>query len=43
MPATSISCRTTSIDCQYCPATTEGIDGDPHPVVKILTIDLTSH
>jgi hypothetical protein len=31
------------IDYQYCPATTEGIDGDPHPVVKILTIDLTSH
>ncbi|MDN5860053.1 MAG: hypothetical protein L0H84_15670 [Pseudonocardia sp.] len=31
------------IDYQYCPATTEGTRGDPHPVAKILTIDLTSH
>lgn len=31
------------IDYQFCPATVEGTRGDPHPVVKILTIDLTSH
>ncbi|AEH10268.1 MULTISPECIES: hypothetical protein [Protofrankia] len=31
------------IDYQYCSATTEGADGDAHAVVKILTIDLTSH
>ncbi|WP_157106220.1 hypothetical protein [Nocardia sienata] len=31
------------IDYQYCNATTEGDRGDPHPVVKILTIDLGSH
>jgi hypothetical protein len=31
------------IDFQYNAATTEGDRGDPHSVVKILTIDLTSH
>jgi hypothetical protein len=31
------------IDYQYNPAGTEGARGDPHPVVKILTIDLGSH
>lgn len=31
------------IDYQYCNATTEGSQGDPHPVVKIITIDLGSH
>jgi hypothetical protein len=31
------------IDYQYANATTEGTDGDPHAVVKILTIDLNSH
>jgi len=31
------------IDYQYCSETTEGVLGDKHAVVKILTIDLTSH
>jgi len=31
------------IDYQYCNNTTEGTHGDPHHVVKILTIDLGSH
>lgn len=31
------------IDYQYNSASTEGADGDPHGVVKILTIDLSSH
>lgn len=31
------------IDYQYNPASTEGKRGDPHAVVKILTIDLGSH
>lgn len=31
------------IDYQYCNATTEGELGDPHPVVKILSIDLGNH
>jgi len=31
------------INYQYAPATIEGKRGDPHHVVKILTIDLTSH
>lgn len=31
------------IDYQYADLTTEGADGDPHPVVKILSIDLGSH
>jgi hypothetical protein len=31
------------IDYQYNPAATEGARGDPHGVVRILTIDLGSH
>jgi len=31
------------IDYQFNPSTTEGSRGDPHGVVKILTIDLGSH
>ncbi|MFC8046260.1 hypothetical protein [Nocardia sp. NPDC057353] len=31
------------IDYQYCSDTQEGAAGDPHAVVKILTIDLGSH
>ena len=31
------------IDYQYCNSTSEGHRGDPHAVVKILTIDLGSH
>lgn len=31
------------IDYQYASATSEGIEGDTHAVVKILTIDLGSH
>lgn len=31
------------IDYQYNPASTEGSSGEPHPVVKILYIDLSSH
>lgn len=31
------------INYQYAPATTEGTRGDPHHVVKILTIDLATH
>jgi hypothetical protein len=31
------------IDYQYNPAATEGAHGDPHGIVKILTIDLDSH
>ena len=31
------------IDYQYCDGSREGGLGDPHPVVKILTIDLGSH
>jgi hypothetical protein len=31
------------IDYQFNPAATEGARGDPHGVVKILTIDLGSH
>jgi hypothetical protein len=31
------------IDYQFNPAATEGGRGDPHGVVKILTIDLGSH
>jgi len=31
------------IDYQFNPAATEGRRGDPHGVVKILTIDLGSH
>lgn len=31
------------LDYQYCNATTEGAQGDPHAVVKILTIALGSH
>lgn len=31
------------IDYQFNPTTTEGAHGDPHGVVKILTIDLGSH
>ncbi len=31
------------IDYQYCSDTREGAEGDPHAVVKILTIDLGSH
>jgi hypothetical protein len=31
------------IDYQFNPAATEGTRGDPHAVVKILTIDLGSH
>lgn len=31
------------IDYQFNPESTEGARGDPHPVVKILSIDLGSH
>jgi len=31
------------IDYQYCNAYTGGAEGDPHPVVFILTINLSSH
>jgi hypothetical protein len=31
------------IDYQYCADSQEGSQGDPHGVVKILTIDLSSH
>ena len=31
------------IDYQFNPESKEGVRGDPHPVVKILTIDLGSH
>lgn len=31
------------IDYQFNPASAEGAEGDPHGVVKILTIDLGSH
>ncbi|MHB1498295.1 MAG: hypothetical protein ACYCXN_10350 [Acidimicrobiales bacterium] len=31
------------IDYQFNPRATEGVRGDPHGVVKILTIDLSSH
>lgn len=31
------------IDYQYNPQSIEGAEGDPHPVVKILAIDLGSH
>ena len=31
------------IDYQYADATVEGAKGDPHHVVKILSIDLGSH
>jgi hypothetical protein len=31
------------IDYQYCAATAEGKEKDPHAVVKILSIDLGSH
>jgi len=31
------------VNYQYAPATTEGRRGDPHHVVKILTIERISH
>jgi hypothetical protein len=31
------------IDYQFCDAYTGGAQGDAHPVVRILTIDLSSH
>jgi hypothetical protein len=31
------------IDYQFNPTSTEGAQGDPHGVVKILSIDLGSH
>lgn len=31
------------IDYQFNPASTEGERGDPHPVVKVLSIELGSH
>ncbi|WP_147267858.1 hypothetical protein [Spongiactinospora rosea] len=31
------------IDYQYCDAYTTGPEGDPHPVVVILTVNYSSH
>jgi hypothetical protein len=31
------------IDCQFNPSATEGVRGDSHGVVKIMSIDLGSH
>lgn len=31
------------LDYQYNDSSSEGVDGDPHSVVKIITIDLSSH